>query len=363
MYSVFGIPTARLADRFGRARVLGGVVAICSVLTILTGRTASFTTMLLARGGVAIGEAGGGPSAHALVTDYFSPHLRGKALSFIGVCSALGLSLALVGGGLINDRYGWRMAFYLGGLPGLILSGLVLFTVREPQVVHTGEMGRDKSPRSVTSTVATLWKRRAFPHLCAGLGVASIGSYGQLAWTPAFLMRTYHMTSGQVGSHLSAMVAPASIVAILLGGVVNDWLDAYDKRWPLWILALTFAIGTPLSLIYFLAHNFNLAMAMALTTTLASGLWVAPAFALVQSLAGPNLRASAAAIFMMIVNIIGLGLGPYITGVLSDALAQQFGVNNLAVSLCIVSMTFPVGCVTFLLGARTVVADIAEANP
>jgi predicted MFS family arabinose efflux permease len=361
MYSVFGIPMARLADRFGRARILGGVVAVWSVMTVLTGRTVNFTTMFFARAGVGIGEAGGLPSAHAIIADYFSPRLRGRALSVVGVCTSLGLSTALAGGGLINDWRGWRMAFYLAGVPGLVLSALVFFTVREPLAGR--QNGLDgRPPAQLRSVFDTLRKRKAYVHLCAGLAIASIGSYGQLVWTPAFLMRAYHMTSGHVGSYISAVVGPASILAILLGGILSDWLASRDGRWPFWILALTFGINIPASLAFFSVHDFRLAMALTLVITVTAGLWVGPAFSVLQSLAGPCMRAMAAAIFMASVNIVGFGLGPYITGALSDALTPRFGERSLAISLCIVTTTFAFGSAHFWLATRTVIADIDEAN-
>jgi len=220
MYSVLGIPLARIADRVGRAKVLASVVAIWSVMTALSGRTVSFTTMLLARAGVGIGEAGGLPASHALIADYFSPRWRGTALSIIGVCAGIGISLAEYLGGMLADGKGWRMAFYVAGAPGLILSALIFFTVREPKAALAIEQAPDAP--SLGEAFRTLWNRKAFVYLCLGLAVAAIGAYGQQAWGIAFLMRAYHMTPGEVGKSYSAITGPASIVATLLGGVLND---------------------------------------------------------------------------------------------------------------------------------------------
>jgi MFS family permease len=353
---------ARLADTLGRARVLGSVLAIWSVMTVLTGRTVNFATMLMARAGVGVGEAGGLPATHALIADYFSPRLRGKALSAIGICGSLGLSLALFGGGRINDWLGWRAAFYIGGLPGLALAALVLFTIREPKVAGGGGSGPGRVKTDLKAVFATLWGRRSYVLLSAGLGIAAIGSYGQSVWTPAFLMRTYHLSAGSVGTSYSAVVLPASLISIFLGGAINDWLLKRDQRWPLWILTFSFALTVPLSLVFFLIHDFPVAMAIALVSTIIGGLWIGPSYALVQALAGPRLRAISAAIFMMIVNIVGLGLGPYVTGALSDALALRLGERALAISLCVVTMTCLIGAAFFLAATRTIAADVAQAN-
>jgi MFS family permease len=209
---------------------------------------------------------------------------------------------------------------------------------------------------------ATLWGRRSYVLLSAGLGIAAIGSYGQSVWTPAFLMRTYHLSAGSVGTSYSAVVLPASLISIFLGGAINDWLLKRDQRWPLWILTFSFALTVPLSLVFFLIHDFPVAMAIALVSTIIGGLWIGPSYALVQALAGPRLRAISAAIFMMIVNIVGLGLGPYVTGALSDALALRLGERALAISLCVVTMTCLIGAAFFLAATRTIAADVAQAN-
>jgi len=362
-YSVFGIPVARLADRYGRAKILSASLALWSLMTILTARSTGFLTMALARSGVAIGEAGGLPATHALVADYFEPKRRGRALSVIGVCGGLGLSLALAAGGVISDWRGWRVAFALSGLPGLLIAVLLVTTVREPQrTLPQGGAGPAPASLGLREVIRTLRGRRSYVHLCIGLGIAAIGAYGQFSWTPAFLMRTYHMSAGQVGGYYSAVVGPATLISIFLGGAINDWLVRRDKRAPFWILATCFGVSVPATLAFLLIHNFAFAMAMSLVTTVIGGLWVAPSYALVQSLAGPSLRAIAAAIFMMLVNVVGLGLGPWLTGALSDRLAGKFGTESLTVSLCLVTLTCAVGVVNFLLATRTVAADIAEAE-
>ena len=361
-YSVFGIPVARLADRYGRTRILGLALAAWSAMTVLTGRTADFLTMLLARAGVAMGEAGGLPATHALVADYFGPKRRGTALSVIGVCGGLGASLALAGGGLINDWRGWRTAFFLGGIAGLVLAIVLWSTVSEPVQASVNARHEANRKARLTSTVRTLWGRRSYLHLCVGLAICAVGAYGQFAWTPAFLMRSYHLSTAQVGGYYSAALGPATLVSILFGGALNDWLLKRRKSAPLWILAVTFGVTVPASLVFLLVHQLSLALSMAVVTTLLGGLWVGPSYALVQSLSGPALRATAAAIFMMVVNIVGLGLGPYLTGLLSDALSVRFGDQALGLSLSVVTTISGLGVIHFVMAMRTVEADMAEAE-
>jgi MFS family permease len=170
------------------------------------------------------------------------------------------------------------------------------------------------------------------------------------------------MSAGEVGKYYSAVAAPATLISILAGGALNDWLVPTNKRASFWILAGCFGVTVPTTWAFLLVHNFVFAMTMSLVITVVGGLWVAPSYALVQSLAGPNLRAIAAAIFMLLVNVVGLGLGPYLTGAISDRLTGRFGNEALTVSLCLVTLTCAAGVVNFVLATRTVTADIAEAE-
>lgn len=363
-YGICGIPLARLADRYGRVRVLTAGVVVWSVMTVLTAQAVNFATMALARAGVALGEAGAFPPMQALVAEYFPPQRRGTALSVIGVCGGLGFTLAFAGGGLLNDWLGWRGAFLLSGAPGLALAALLWFTVREPKRSDPGTRAQGAAAdESMRSSLRVLIGRRSYVHLCIGLGFAAIGAYAQTAWTPAFLMRTYHLSAAKVGGYYSAAVGPAILLSIFLGGVLNDWLLRRRHRAaPLWILAATFALSVPLNLVFYQLHDFGVVMVLTLCTNVLGGLWVAPSYALVQSLAGPRQRAFAAAVFMLIVNVIGLSAGPYFGGLLSDLLSPLFGIHSLGIGLCVLNVTYVVGVVHFLLATRTVDADITQAE-
>lgn len=365
VYTFVGIPVARLADRFGRARVLGAALTIWSAMTIVTGMSANFTSMLLARLGVGAGEAGGLPTTHALAAEYFSAKDRGKALSAIAFFAAGGLTLALVAGGLIADRWGWRTAFFIGGGLGLAVAALLVLTVRDlapPSKAAAGGGGAVEAQPSFFKAFAILWKRKAFVHLCLGLAWGAFGSYAQLIWTPAFLMRAYHLSPGQVSATFGSLTAVATLVPILVGGFFTDALSRRDARAPFWILAMAFGLGLPGALASFLTHDYRVVLALILPMTGLMSLWVGPAYALVQNLSGAKLRATGAAVFMLMTNLIGLGLGPSATGMLSDFLTQWFGPDALRYTLCLTALTFVPATIHFLLANRTVKADIAAAE-
>jgi len=363
-YGVFGIPLARLADRYGRVRILTAGVFVWSVMTVVTARAVGFATMALARSGVALGEAGAFPSIQALVSDYFPVYRRGTALSVIGVCGGIGLTFALAGGGMLNDWLGWRGAFLLSGAPGLVLAVLLWLTVREPARGGVSPAGESRSDdRGVGASLRILMGRRSFVHLCIGLALVCIGAYAQSTWTPAFLMRTYHFSTGEVGAYYSAAVGPGTLISIFVGGLLNDWfLRRRHYAGPVWILVAAFALMVPPAIVTYLTRDFALAMGLTLGTTLLGGIWVAPLYAVVQSLAGPDLRALAAAVASVITSVIGLSAGPYVAGLLSDLLAPRFGARSLGISLCLLNATYVMGIVHFLLAIRTIKADVAEAE-
>lgn len=359
-YSLMGIPLARVADRVGRAKIMGSVIFIWSLATVVSGRAVNFTTMLLCRAAVGGAEAGALPSAYALIGDRFAARSRGRAISFVAVCGAVGYVLALALGGAVADRWGWRAAFYVGGAPGILLALLIVLTLRD--VRPAAAPRTSTSAESLGSVLRTLWGRKSYGLLMVGISISAIGGYGHNAWDPAFLMRKFHTTPGVIGVYYSLVVGPAAIVSILAGGFLNDWLIRRDARWSLWMITLAFGIALPAVLAFPWVNSLPLALALALVNLIAVGFWTAPAFALLQSLAESRNRAVASAVFLTATAIVGPGVGPSLTGAMSDAFRARFGDESLAVSLTIVGLTYIVGIACFLLATKSVGADLIEVG-
>lgn len=359
-YSLMGIPLARMADRVGRAKTMGSVLFIWSLATVVSGRAINFTTMLLCRAAVGGAEAGSAPSAYALIGDRFGARSRGRAISFVAVCGAVGYVLALALGGAVADRWGWRAAFYVGGAPGILLALLTVLTLRDirPAAAPRGST----SAESLGSVLRTLWGRKSYVLLMVGISISAVGGYGHNAWDPAFLMRKFHTTPGVIGAYYSLVVGPAAIVSIFAGGFLNDWLIRRDARWSLWMIALAFGIALPAVLAFPWVNSLPLALALALVNLIAVGFWTAPAFALLQSLAESRSRAVASAVFLTTTAIVGPGVGPSLTGAMSDAFRTRFGDESLAVSLTLVGLTYIVGIGCFLLATKSVGADLIEVG-
>jgi MFS family permease len=328
-------------------------------MTALCGAATSFGTMVLARMGVGLGESGGAPTTQALVARRFSPRWRGTAFGVIGVAGATGAIVALSGGGTIAHLYGWRTVFYAGAVTGIPIALVLLLTVRDSAGAEV-----EVKPAAIPFSVAlrTLVNRRAYLWTCAGLAFATLGPYGLVAWMPAYLMRQFHLDSQQVGATYAVSVGIATLIGVVLGGVIGDWLNRRDSRAPLYLLIASFGITAPLQIAVLLSNDYAAVLTLVIPQTVIAMLWVSPTYALIQALSGRRLGATGAAVYAMLINLIGQGLGPSLAGWLSDMLAPSFGEQSLRYALIIeVCSCFP-GVIAFLIATRTAREDIAEAS-
>lgn len=351
IYCTLSIPISHFADRGHRVRVLGGSLALWSVMTAACGSATGFLSLMTARVGVAVGEAGGLPTVHALIAEHFGANVRARALSIISAASVIGLALAMIFGGVLNDLFGWRRAFWLAAIPGLIVAALVWFTIREPQARPTSAT----PPARIRDGLGTLIGRRAFVWLLVGLGITAIGAFGAQAWAPALLMRTHKVSASTVGLSYSIVSTGAMFVGTLLGGFLSDRWARRDLRAPFWLLAGSFMASLPFYIAFVYAPTLTMSLVWAAPAFFFAAIYVSAAYAQVQALAGAHLRATAAAVYITVVNLLGLGLGPVLAGMISDA---GFG---LATALAILlAISFPVGSALLLLGARSVRADLSR---
>ena len=360
VYSVLGVPIARFADRGHRVKVLSAAVAVWSVMTAACGFATGFATMFAARMGVGIVEAGGLPSTHALAADYFPPERRSSALSTIAVAAGIGGFLGLAVGGPVSDHFGWRAAFWVGGAPGLLSALIAVATVREP----TRRTGAAPAAPTVPlgAALRMLARRRSYIFVTLGLTVSSIGAYAHQTWMPTYFIRSFGLTPGQIGPLFSILTSVPTIVGMLFGGVIVDRWTSKDRRAPVWILIVTLGAGIPLSLIVLLTHDLTMALGASFLGALIGSAWVGPNYALVQGLAGPKTRAAATAIYMMIVNIVGLSLRPVVAGFVSDRLARIAGQESLRWALCAMLIPIAVSLPLFYAAARTLQADLDDAE-
>lgn len=364
-YSILGIPIARLADRWSRKGVVVGSLAIWSLMTVLCGTATGFGTLLLFRVGVGVGEAGCSPPAHSLITDYFPPHRRGRALGIFTLGVPLGILVGFLIGGWLEEALGWRQAFWIVGGPGLLLAVLVVATLPEPARnlagAGAGRSGGSASSPDVLDTIRFLAGSNSFRKLSLGAGLYSFVGYSVVTWMPSILIRSYEMGTQEVGTWLSLIIGLGGAVGTFSGGWLADRWALTDPRGRMWLPAAAMGISLPFSFFIYTAASGRAAVLWLIPPAVLGLMWQAPAYGLAQSLATPKTRATASALVLFVTNIIGLAMGPAVTGVVSDLLEPRFGVDSLRWAMLIISMMLAPAGLCFWSASRTMVADMQRA--
>ncbi|MBW2697822.1 MAG: MFS transporter [Deltaproteobacteria bacterium] len=357
-YATLGVPIARLADVFSRRGVIAICLAIWSGMTALCGTAGGFALLLTYRVGVGIGEAGGSPPAHSLISDYFAPERRATALGIFSLGVPLGILVGFMAGGWMDETLGWRMAFKVVGLPGLLLAVLVALTLKEPPRGHSEGIASEGDAPSALTVIGFLWRSHSFRHIAIGSGLYAFVGYSVVTWAPSFLIRSHGMATGEIGTWLALIFGIGGGLGTVGGGLMADRWAATDLRGRAWVPAIAMFAALPFSFVIYTTENTTLALVTLCAPSVFGLMYQAPAFAITQSLATPLMRATAAAVLLFVINIIGLALGPVTTGALSDVLTPRFGDDSLGYALLIVSCTLAWAGVHFLLGARTLAADV-----
>jgi len=367
-YVTMGIPIARLADRYNRVNIISVSIFLWSLMTALSGLAANFLQLLLARIGVGIGEAGCTPPAHSLLADYFSREKRASALSIYSLGLPLGSVMGLIAGGWVAQIYGWRVAFFMVGLPGLVLALMVKFTIREPQRGLSDGLQESETPGDKVSAppigevLGFLWRKKMFRHITLGTSLLAFAGFASASWIPPFLYRSHGMGLGEIGTWLALLTLVGGVTGTLGGGFIGDRLSARDLRWYVWLPVIVMLLGVPFSIVGLLVENKHLALMLWVIPTISYSVYVGPVMALVQRLAGVRIRAVTVAIFLFFTNLIGMGGGPLVIGFVSDLTQRYFGDNSLRYSLMVSAVAIVWASVHYILAARTLIGDLADSN-
>lgn len=273
-----------------------------------------------------------------------------------------GIMLAYLAGGWVAENIGWREAFFIVGVPGLVLALLVRFTIAEPRRGQSEGRLDDRSRPSVLTVAYSLFSRRSFVHLALGSGIASFNGYAVVSFFPTFLYRSHGMDLAEIGVWLGLILGIAGGIGFAGGGWFADRLSRFGIRWSLWGIAAALMVGWLFSFFVYLAPSAYWSLAFFVVPSIFANAYLAATFAQVQGLAGLRMRAVASALLLFILNIIGLGLGPQAAGILSDALAGPFGSESLRYSLLIVgAVTGPWSALHYLLAGRHIQSDLARS--
>ena len=328
-YATLGIPIARLADRYSRVSIISICLSIWSLMTACSGLATNFIQLLIARIGVGIGEAGGSPPSHSLLADYFAPGKRATALGIYALGVPVGILFGNLAGGWIGEIFGWRQAFFLVGIPGVILAIILKLTVKEPPRGYSEEKPADTSTVPFRTVLKTMWGFKSFKYISLGAGTQAFVGYGAIAWMPSFLVRAHDLSIGEVGTALGLIIGLFGGIGTLLSGVIGDKLGAKNVKYYMLVPAYGFLIAVPAGAAVFLVDELYLVLAIYTIPVFMVNLYTGPTFAMTQSLAPLAMRAAASALLLFMINIIGLVFGPTTVGIISDLLQSSMQMNDV----------------------------------
>jgi len=361
-YVIAGIPIAKWADRANRRDIVALSLFVWSFMTAISGMVNNFTQLLLARVGVGIGEAGGSPPSHSIISDIFPPHERASAIGFYSMGVSVGILFGFLAGGWLNEFFGWRVAFLVVGAPGILLAIVVRMTVAEPirGLSEQRQVSDDAVP--VMQVVKVLWSRRSFRHMAIAASLNAFCGYSISNWTASFMIRSHEMSTGELGTWLAMTIGLGGAVGVFCGGLLADRLAPRDKRWYVWLPALTGLICVPFMAAVYLVSNPYVALMMGVVPGVLFNVYLGNTIATTHNLVGLRMRAMSSAILFLILNIIGLGLGPWTIGMLSDYLSSSLGVESLRYAMLYVLPAVMLWSVWhFYQAARTLREDLAAA--
>jgi predicted MFS family arabinose efflux permease len=330
LYSVLGVPLALLADRVGKTRVIAGSLVVWSGFTALCGTATGFWSLFLSRLGVGVGEAGGVAPSYALIADYFPVERRARALAIYSMGIPIGLGSGVLLGAYIAALVDWQTAFLTVGVAGILVAPVFLWLVRDrPRPAPVAEA--DAVP--VLAVIPILARKPAYWLLSIGAGCSSMAGYGLALWVPKIIAVHYGWTSNhdliKVGQFMGSLLLIGGTTGIFLGGVFADRLGTVDRAWYARLPAIAWLITAPTFMLGLFTPYPMFAWFLLLIPNALNTLWLGPIVTAAQHLAPSRMRASASGSFLLVNNLLGLGLGPLLMGTLSDALKASYGADSL----------------------------------
>lgn len=316
LYVLAAFPIARLAERGNRVTIISVAFAAWSAMTALCGLATNFVQMLVGRAGISIGEAGCAPPSHSLISDYFPPERRTTAMSVYGAAGPVGALIAAIGGGWIAQHYGWRAAFLLCGGFGVVAAILFRATLREPP------RGHREAPVPMLRAMRVLLSKRSFLAVAGAGALAGFASYSNNQYMVSFLMRAHGLSVGTAATVLGFVIGGVGIFVTLVAGPIIDasrarhpgirtWLPGAGMLWCGVFFAIAFAV-----------RDTTAAIALLVAASLGQHFYMPAMYTIAQDVAPPTMRATAAALLIAIISVVGYGLGPPLVGLASDVLGR-----------------------------------------
>jgi MFS family permease len=376
-YSALAIPFARYADRANRRNFVAWCCMGWSVMTGLCGMALNFTQLALARMGVAVGEAGGSAPSLSMIADLYPRAQRSRAMSVYMLGPHMGTLFGLGAGAWIAHQYGWRTAFIVMAVPGILAALLLRWTCVEPlrgtwdaPEAQQAESAQPKQP--LREILLEVWRTPGFAWIAVAGMLFGLAGYGLGIWGTAFLVRTHGLNLRDAGILVGLTGGVAAVIGALLSGWLTDKLVARDPRWQMGVPIVGTAIAIPLGMAYLLwpagdvwqigTLKVPVAMGFSLLFSVFAVWWTAPSYAAITTLVGASRRATSVAVYNLGLTVCGIGLGPFSVGVLSDLLTPAYGPLALRWALVIVMGGFVLAMVALILAARPYARALAKAG-
>jgi predicted MFS family arabinose efflux permease len=357
-YAILGVPIGRIADRWNRRNLISFSMFFWSAMTALSGYARNFTLLLLTRVGVGVGEAAVTPSSSSIISDTYPPQHRATAMAIYTTGAQIGMLIGFLFGGWLDASVGWRLAFVIAGLPGIVVALLIRLLAKEPVRAVV-----DTKPLAFWAGARHLAASRTVCLLMLASILSTLVAYSSISWAAPFLIRVYKATSVQAGFWLALSVGLGGILASSGCGLLADFLGRRDQRWYLWLPGIVTAAMVPLLWLALSAES-RISACLFFVFPLAFGsMYAGIVISVLHRLSPPQFRATTTALFLLMTNIFGMGPGPWLVGILSDRFSAQYGVLSLQHALLtIVPPLAVLGTVVYFLAARTLRRDLQLAQ-
>jgi predicted MFS family arabinose efflux permease len=357
-YASLGIPIAALADRYSRRNIIVVSTGFFSVMTAVCGMAQNFWHLFLARVGVGVGEAGTMPASQSIVSNLFPIQNRATAMGLLATGGNIGLMLGLLIGGWVNEWWGWRWAFVAAAIPGVLLALTIWITVDEPK----RPPNPGPRPHPVKETGAAIAYMARVPSIrwfTAGGALYGLTGYGIYTFMPSYFIRYHDLSTGEAGTVISIMTGVLGAIGTFTGGWICARLAARrGVSWNGWVPAIAITLSAPVMTAMLLSDNTWLVISLFVVPGFLSSVYAGPTWAIIQELVAPARRAMAASVYMLIFNLIALGLGPVFTGTVSSAIEPMVGAQSLRYAMVAVVLISLLGAWCYVMAARTVARDL-----
>lgn len=357
VYSLVGLPLALLADRTSRSRVITAALVSWSAFTALCGTAAGFWQLFLFRLGVGLGEAGGVAPSYALIADYFPPSRRARALAIFSLGVPIGLGTGAILGSWIAHNFSWRTAFLAMGIAGLILAPIFKYVVRDPP---RAKGATAPTFADLSAAIPVIARKRSFWLMAFAASLSSLCGYGLATWVASILIRSFGLSLVEAGQFLGAHLLIGGTIGVFMGGWLADRLGHRDRRWYTWLPAIAWLITAPLYAAGLMSENLVLVWLLLLIPNALNILWLGPVTAAVQHLVEAPKRATASGAFLLINNLIGLGVGPLLIGTISDLFRETYGADSLRMAALVILVFYLVAALLMYFASRSLERDWVE---